>query len=199
VVDASSTLSVQKALQRWGRGSRPYRDYKDFVLLDFAGNYYQHGRYEADRTWNLNGEPLKTFNDGAPDYRIKTCPKCRHPFRLGPKACPRCGRPIPVKEREVREANGHLKLIDLEEEKQERRQEQKKESIEAWASRATDEEKLKKLEEWKAIAMARGYAKGWAWSTFARVFNGAPIPARRSSPPTPPEIREALNKWETLS
>ena len=46
------------------------------------------GVMRHDRTWNLEGGPLHTMNDGEPDYRNKTCPKCRHPFKFGPKACP---------------------------------------------------------------------------------------------------------------
>jgi superfamily II DNA or RNA helicase len=201
IIDGAGSLSVQRVLQRWGRGSRPHRGYDDFVLLDFCGNYFRHGKYDADRVWSLEGGEVKTFNDGEPDYRVKTCPKCRHPFKFGPKVCPNCGHAIPIKEREVREANGHLKLIDLaeeaEEQKQEHRQEQKQEAIERWASNATDEEKLKKLDDWKQVAKDRGYSRAWAFATFSRVFNGAPIP-KKDRGPSPPEVRDALNQWETL-
>ena len=202
VIDAAPTLSIQKALQRWGRGSRPFEDFKDFILLDMAGNYHQHGRYEADRIWTLEGGDVKTFNDGEPDFRIKRCSKCGHQFKLGPKACPRCGHVIPIKEREVREANGHLKLIDIEEEQQvareQERKEDKRDAIADWASRATDEQKLKKLEEWKAKAKKEGYSIGWAFNTFRRTFNCEPPRIPRDDRPTPPEIRDTLNKWSEL-
>ncbi len=201
VIDGAASLSVQKVLQRWGRGSRPYGDFRDFILLDFAGNYHRHGRYEADRNWSLEGGDIKVSNDGEPDYRIKTCPKCRLPFKFGPKECPRCGHSIPIKEREVREANGHLNFIDLEDEaaekKQERQAEQKKESIQNWAARATDEEKLAKLDEWKRVAKEKKYSRGWAYATFVRVFNCEP-PRRRDVAPSPPEVREALQRWDEL-
>lgn len=199
VIDASATLSVQKALQRWGRCSRPHRGYDDFILLDMSGNYYRHGRYEADRNWNLEGEPIKATGDGLPDYRIKKCPKCRFPFRLGPRQCPRCGLIIPLKEREVMEANGHLKLIDIEEERKEQREreqkEQKQEAVDIWASRATDEEKMKKLDQWKKQAREKGWSSRWAYQVFKRTFGHD---VGKVVAPPPPEMRRILNDWNNL-
>ena len=202
IIDGAGSMSVQRVLQRWGRGSRPHQGYDDFILLDFCGNYARHGTYSADRVWTLEGGDVKTFNDGEPDFRIKRCGKCGHQFKLGPKACPRCSHVIPIKEREVREANGHLKLIDIEEEQQEikekEQQDQKRDSIEQWASRATDEQKLAKLEEWKKKAKDNGWKQSWAWNTYRRVFGAEPPRVRPDKLPPPPEIRDVLNHWETL-
>jgi DNA repair protein RadD len=200
VIDGAGSLSVQRVLQRWGRGSRPHRGYDNFVLLDFCGNYLRHGRYEADRTWSLEGGQPKTFNDGEPDFRIRTCQKCRLPFKLGPKACPRCGTVIQIKEREVREIDGRLRLIDTEEEaaeiKREQQQEQKAVAIENWKSHLTDEQKLAKLDEWKNKARDNGYSAGWAYSTYRRTFNGEDPPKMKAPPP--PEISKTLNDWNNL-
>ena len=198
VIDAAGTLSIQRTLQRWGRGSRPHPGYDNFILLDFCGNYYRHSRYEADRVWSLEGEPVKTRGDGEPDFRIRTCPKCRFPFRVGPKECPRCHHAIPMKEREVREADGHLRLIDIEEERQEikrkHEQEQRQKAIEMWAARATDEDKLRKLDHWKKQAREKGLNARWAYGVYRRIFGTDP--PKKTAPP-PPDERQVLNKWDS--
>ena len=98
VVIARPTKSLSLYLQMVGRGLRPKSDGGNCLILDLAGNAWEHGLPEKDRQWSLavRGEPT----DGeAPVVRCEQCPavspaashsckSCGEPFG---KDCQRCG------------------------------------------------------------------------------------------------------------
>ena len=72
---------------------------------------------------------------------------------------------------------------------------QKQESIASWASRATDEQKLAKLDRWKKQAREKGFKLSWAYGTYRRCFGEDPPKVKT---PPPPDMREILNRWDEL-
>ena len=192
MIEARPTASLALWLQHAGRIMRIADGKTEAVINDHAGNALRHGLPDEYRNWPLDCKPKKITAAGEPNFSVYRCTNCGLVFRRGPVECPRCNAAVPIKYREVKVVDG-----ELEELKHKQEQERKKESIQSWAAHATDEEKLRKLDDWKKKARENGYSQKWAYSTFARVFNGAPIP-KKDRTPTPPEAREALNNWDNL-
>lgn len=100
IVDAAPTLSPVKAIQKWGRGARidPFSGKTDFMIHDHAGNIYEHGYFEDDRHWTLDGlksvsrkgkRHAKTGTTKDKVLHLK-CKKCDLVF-TGSLTCPDCG------------------------------------------------------------------------------------------------------------
>lgn len=81
-----STTSKALYLQMLGRGSRPYLNKNEFIVLDFGNNVDTHGEYEDDVIFSLNHKV--PGNGVAP---TKECPDCNNLVLLSAKECPHCG------------------------------------------------------------------------------------------------------------
>lgn len=155
VIDAAPTTSVSRAIQRWGRGARPYGSKQHFVLLDHAGNTHAHGLYEDDREWSLTGPAIKP---GVTEARITTCKACRCCFPTGPDACQFCGAAIVKQAREIKVIPGELEEVKLRG---------------PLMPNASDEARTRKWRELEDIRLARGYKRGWSWYRFQAIFGHA--------------------------
>ena len=103
VIMCRPTLSRSVYMQQAGRGSRPHKNKKDFILLDLAGNSERFGLIEYAPDGNLepldDNEKEKEISDEPSPFE---CPECAHFFMpAGPLQCPECGW---VKEPEAPEA-----------------------------------------------------------------------------------------------
>ena len=100
IVMARPTLSPGLYLQMAGRGMRVKSgEYKDCLVLDFAGNIARHGPM-TDVT------PPKAKGKGEPGMApVKECPECREAVPAGVKVCPCCGYVFPEEAKERPELN----------------------------------------------------------------------------------------------
>ncbi len=194
MIEGRPTASLALWLQHCGRVMRTHAASGkiDAIINDHTGNALRFGLPDEYREWPLDSKAKKPSAVGEPNFSVYRCAHCGLVFRRGPKECSRCATVVPIKYREVKVVDG-----ELEELKKKQAQEQQQQSIQNWAARATDEEKLAKLDEWKRVAKEKKYSRGWAYATFVRVFNCEP-PRRRDVAPSPPEVREVLNQWENL-
>lgn len=99
IVLASPTKSVVKYIQRLGRGARKddASGKRDFVVNDHSGAVYEHGYFEDDRHWTLQGikdVTRKGKSSRAGKVKDKVlhlcCKKCTFVF-TGALTCPQCG------------------------------------------------------------------------------------------------------------
>lgn len=71
VILARPTKSYNLYIQQLGRGTRPFENKKDFIVLDHSGNVMRHGFITDEPEVDLNG------NKKIPDLKkLKTCKKC---------------------------------------------------------------------------------------------------------------------------
>lgn len=128
------------------------------IILDHVGNYVRHGRPKDTRKWSLDGAKKNSRKSIAEKLaKIKTvqCPKCffvHEPEPVCPNIFPTvCGHVYEVKTREVKKQDGEL--VEITDEMAVGLRKQKKLEI----SRA------KSLEDFQAIASARGHKPHWAY------------------------------------
>jgi superfamily II DNA or RNA helicase len=107
VVDASPTKSLANYMQRAGRGARPANGKTHYILADHAGNSFEHGMPHDDREWSLDAPPKRT-NKGISVAPVKQCEHCYAVCGVQELNCPACGKPFPVKERQVKAITGNL-------------------------------------------------------------------------------------------
>lgn len=100
IVMARPTLSPGLYLQMAGRGMRVKSgEYKDCLVLDFAGNIARHGPVTGVT-------PPRAKGKGEPGMApVKKCPKCQEAVPAGVKVCPCCGYVFPEQEKERPELN----------------------------------------------------------------------------------------------
>lgn len=143
------TQSLGLHLQQVGRVLRPSPGKKEAIILDHVGNCARHGFPDDPRTWSLDGRPkgLRKTDDEQVGMRI--CPSCFAAFRRLP-ACPYCGEPYPVSEREIDQQDGEL--IEATEDRRKVLQMQRRREV----------GRTKTLEGLEELGRARGYKPGWA-------------------------------------
>lgn len=99
---ARSVGSTSLYLQMVGRGSRPFPGKKRSLCLDLAGNAIIYGSPDADRTFSLQGRPIRlseTKTGKKLRSKERRCPNCKvllapiehGKFRTRSAVCPRCG------------------------------------------------------------------------------------------------------------
>ena len=100
IVMARPTLSPGLYLQMAGRGMRVKSgEYKDCLVLDFAGNIARHGPVTSVT-------PPRAKGKGEPEVApVKECPKCQEAVPAGVKVCPCCGYVFPEQAKERPELN----------------------------------------------------------------------------------------------
>ena len=100
IVMARPTLSPGLYLQMAGRGMRVKSgEYKDCLVLDFAGNIARHGPV----TSVVPPRAKEKEKPGMPP--VKECPECQEAAPAGVKVCPCCGYVFPKQEKERPELN----------------------------------------------------------------------------------------------
>jgi DNA repair protein RadD len=78
-------------LQMGGRGLRPAPGKRRMVFLDGAGSVHWHGLFDEERSFSLDGDPIRLQRPGPP--ALATCPRCsaiQRPARI----CIKCGAAI---------------------------------------------------------------------------------------------------------
>lgn len=141
------TKSLTHYLQSIGRGLRLSAGKSECIILDHAGNSLTHGLPDDEREWSL--EDREKRKKAAPsEVPVKQCSECFFVFRPAPK-CPSCGHVPPVVAREIEVVEGELAEVRREQEQVKRQ-------------RRLEESDCHTLDDWRALAMQRGYKMGWA-------------------------------------
>lgn len=153
IILARPTKSYSLYIQQLGRGTRPYPDKKEFIVLDHAGNIHRHGFIEDEEPARLTGRVARKT------YLIHTCRSCFAVY-TGSK-CPACETP---KEsvgqcRVMQSVDGELTEITKKE----------KIAVDTTPALAYYDNLLLKAKTW-------GFKRGWVFFELKKVF-GADIAA----------------------
>lgn len=147
VVIARGCDSVAMFMQICGRAMRPDGSNQSALVIDLRGAVHKHGMPDAERTYSLDGEAIRT-QDVEP---VKQCKRCGACFRPAVK-CPRCGHTSPLPESpEVR-----------------------RERLEKIADAHTEDQRREYWERLQAQAVERGYKAGWAYHKYKSRYGSAP-------------------------
>lgn len=138
------TLSKNLHFQIIYRGTRPYENKNDFIVLDHAGNLERHGFIEDEIKADLDGKALSGKAGIAP---VKNCPACFSVYYVSCQSCPSCGE-----KNESAQKNKERKLQELEAELVERKRLNQEEQISKWIQIA----KTKKLKKGWIYHMIKG-------------------------------------------
>lgn len=141
------TKSLSIYLQQVGRALRPSPGKGEAIILDHAGNAFEHGLPDAPRLWELMPDKFKGSNVGS-SIQATQCPKCYFVYEPVP-ACPKCGYVRPMAERMLEEVAGDLEKVEITPEEFDRRRKLNQ------VKKATSREDLER------IAKERGYKQGW--------------------------------------
>ena len=99
IILARPTKSYNLFIQQIGRGTRPYQNKTDFIVLDHANNINEHGIIEYEKECELDGCTIVPKK-----VRTITCKKCYHVFEFsGTYICDLCGFDNLQKESEGKE------------------------------------------------------------------------------------------------
>lgn len=109
VIDLAPTMSLTKAMQRWGRALRPFVGKNEAFILDHAGNAMRHGLPDDEREWSLEG--IERGKKKPTESPIRQCPKCYAAMPAQSWRCG-CGFEFPVKSRKIDEVDGELAEVD---------------------------------------------------------------------------------------
>jgi len=86
------TKSLGLYLQQVGRALRPYPGKTEAIILDHAGNFYEHGHVLKERSWSLIAKKRnKRDKDDMKPPEVSVCPKCSGVWPGLPRLCPDCG------------------------------------------------------------------------------------------------------------
>jgi superfamily II DNA or RNA helicase len=112
VIQMRPTQSLSLHLQQIGRGLRMSPGKSDCIILDPCGNSGRHGLPDDPREWSLLGrQGARKKSDGGDACR--QCPAC---YAISPAAaskCRDCGKPFPIKAREIEEVAGQLSEVEV--------------------------------------------------------------------------------------
>jgi DNA repair protein RadD len=144
------TKSLALYLQMVGRALRPAPGKERALILDCAGNVFQHGPPDAPHSWSLTGRDRET--ERAERALQRRCPECGVIVPLGTQHCPECGAVLfePVRQPAPERVEIATRLVPAE-----RLRVMSYQQALQWAGR--DESRL------RLIARARGYKPGWVW------------------------------------
>lgn len=150
------TQSLIVWMQGNGRGLRPSPGKDKLLILDHVQNWQRHGAPCTEREWSLEGrEKGKRKSKQTDDaLNVQQCKKCFHVFMKGPDACPSCGAGVERQERVIKEQDGELRRVELEQARRLARREQGNartldELVKLGVNRG-----MKKPSQWAAITLA---------------------------------------------
>jgi DNA repair protein RadD len=112
IIVARPTKSLTLWRQMCGRGARPSKGQKRFLVLDHAGNAWRHGFPDSPREWRLDG-----LIRGGGEMPLKRCAallgdhQCGALNPIAARECAECGNPFPLTERELAERETELERL----------------------------------------------------------------------------------------
>jgi superfamily II DNA or RNA helicase len=143
------TQSLALHLQMIGRALRPAPGKERAVVLDHAGNIFNHGLPTQERNWSLTATRRRIVRAGAARSPVKLCPACETVLPLTADECWQCGhqfgrwiKTVPGELSEFAADPVALRKMSFR-------------SAVLWAGR--DPAKLRRVQ------MARGYKPGWVY------------------------------------
>ena len=146
------TKSLGLYLQMCGRALRVAPGKERAVILDHAGNCFQHGLADENHEWSLADRRRRKRTPVPP---IKRCPGCAAAVAAAARVCPACGL-VFVSNAELPEvADGDLEIADQVSVTRRRIAALPRWQQLRWAG--TDPDRL------RLVAEIRGYQPGWAW------------------------------------
>ncbi len=147
---ARPTKSTGLYLQQAGRILRPWQD-TPATILDHAGCAIEHGLPQDDREYTLDA--AKKRKKGAENEApCRTCPACFMVLPVTAKVCPGCGFEFIAEARVLDEIDGQLVEVRP----------------------ATIEEKREEWDRLCALALQRGYQRGWIFHRYKEKFGTKP-------------------------
>ncbi len=148
VIDCAPTMSLGRAMQRWGRALRPCDGKAEALILDHAGNCKRFGLPDDDREWSLEGRKKKKGSKNG-EASVKSCPMCFAAMVSYRPTCKHCGHVFTAQGREIEEVEGDLQEVDPNMIRLQKKQEQRQAQTEA---------------DLVALGRARGYKRPEAWA-----------------------------------
>lgn len=149
------TQSTGLFLQQVGRALRPAPQIgkTNAIILDHVGNCLRHGLPDEVRQWSIDdGEIIRKGKKNSPVLRVKTCEQCYGVYSMILLACPQCGHVNKTQDREIKQVDGQLRQITSED---------------VYKQRMKKEQGMARdLGSLLAVAKARGYNPGWAYSVY---------------------------------
>lgn len=152
IIVARPTKSYNLHIQQLGRGTRPYENKTDFIVLDHAGNAIRHGFITQERDVSLTGSKKQKIK--APSMKI--CSECYLVFQG--ILCPGCGHDSSPKPTNY-EISGEGTLVAL---------------TEDYGMNVEISMFIAKIKRQREL---RGYKKGWLYHTVKNKY-GEAIAAR---------------------
>lgn len=137
-----ATKSLPLYLQMVGRGSRVTDVKKDFYILDFGNNVYNHKYWHIERQWTLEPPRKRKKSDKQEEPSIKECPNCCAIIPIQVRFCTECNFEFVPSEKE--RVFAELQKLNYEE-------------IKAEVSQGISFERLLQIQE------AKGYKVTWVW------------------------------------
>lgn len=184
IVLADPTLSVVKYIQMLGRGARRDEESgkKDFIVNDHSGGVYEHGYFEDDRHWTLQGISNLTRKAKAHARTGKVqdkvlhlkCKKCDLVF-TGSLTCPECGYYFERAAQKFHVVDGELVAIK---------------GVEPDVGIA---ERRAFYAELLGAAQAKGYKPGWAAYTYQARYKRLPPRDWNRDTPRSPSVK--TSRW----
>jgi superfamily II DNA or RNA helicase len=117
ILDLQPNSQLRSYWQKIGRSKRPYKDQKDAILLDLAGNYWKFPHPNDDPEWPADGhttqEVIEKRREEGKDKQPIMCPKCSM-VRTKGRECPNCGHSSGDLIRKVRMEGGKLQEMPAE-------------------------------------------------------------------------------------
>ena len=111
VVIAKNVSSLPRYLQMGGRPARPFKDQKDYLVLDHSGCVERFGRIDDEYEWTLDTKVIAVKNKTVKKERKAiTCEKCSHIFYYKEK-CPMCFTPVTIKNQFIETTDEDLVLV----------------------------------------------------------------------------------------
>jgi len=182
IVIARPTKSYGRFVQMCGRGSRPFPNKEDCIILDHAGVVNTHGFLEDDVEWGLDDKEKawKTKEVREREKKIMECVMCRFLF-TGP-VCPQCGTRIPDYGKKIATTDDELKRLK------------------GKKPEPTMEQKRMFYGMLLHHSQAKGYSDGWSSHKFKEKFGVWPNSFKDTTPIEPDRgfnnyIRHLNIKW----
>lgn len=154
VVMARPTKSRVLYIQACSRGMGSYTGKKDMILLDHAGVTHEFGLLteQEDHVLSLyDVEKQKREKKEAKEEVFKMCKTCFGVMGMHEVKCKQCGAEYETQDRSIEQVEGDL--VEIKEiSKKKRKQE---------------ESGCSSLDDWKKLAVKRGYDKGWAFKRYS--------------------------------
>lgn len=115
ISDAAATNSLNRLLQRKGRGMRPMVGKEYLIYFDHVGNIQKHGLADSVRTWSLDRRDSLSKSKPLDVMPVTQCPKCTATFERTLRECPYCEKDEnespPAKRSLPHEVDGDLELL----------------------------------------------------------------------------------------